>query len=280
MAQKKANAASPDVYRIGDYARYMGVTPDFLKHYEQFNLIHSYQEENGYRFYPFSESFKIFECMKLRNHDFTVREMDVLLNSLDEPQVLEELEKKSAEIERELAFRKALTEEYHRFAEELRRMRGRKEDWWIQVNEPMLFLPHTRERSFIDDARIYELLESWVKWMPIVRSAARILPERREDGDWRKGCIWGLAVPQRIAKEHAFPVNSIVEEIPSRKTLYFHYSDAPLTIGDPDAPYSRLWETLDALHLSPAGPLWNIAFMSTHVNTNARHNGRYLVPLE
>ncbi len=33
-------------YRIGDYAHYMGVTSDFLKHYEQFHLISSEVMEN------------------------------------------------------------------------------------------------------------------------------------------------------------------------------------------------------------------------------------------
>ena len=27
------------MYRIGDYAKYLGVTPDFLKHYEQFRFV-------------------------------------------------------------------------------------------------------------------------------------------------------------------------------------------------------------------------------------------------
>ena len=55
-------------YRIGDYAHYMGVTSDFLKHYEQFHLISSEVMENGYRYYPFYQSSKLLECMKLRNY--------------------------------------------------------------------------------------------------------------------------------------------------------------------------------------------------------------------
>ena len=48
-------------YRIGDYAKYLGVTPDFLKHYEQFRIVSSEQKENGYRYYPFGQSYKILE---------------------------------------------------------------------------------------------------------------------------------------------------------------------------------------------------------------------------
>ena len=39
------------MYSIGDYAKYLGVTPDFLKHYEQFRIVSSKPRENGYRYY-------------------------------------------------------------------------------------------------------------------------------------------------------------------------------------------------------------------------------------
>lgn len=34
-----ADSSEHKLYRIGDYARYMGVTPDFLKHYEENGLL-------------------------------------------------------------------------------------------------------------------------------------------------------------------------------------------------------------------------------------------------
>ena len=55
-------------YRIGEYARYMGVTPDFLKHYEQFGLITPSVAENGYRYYPFRESSRLLDCLALRGY--------------------------------------------------------------------------------------------------------------------------------------------------------------------------------------------------------------------
>ena len=67
-------------YRIGEYAQKMGVTPDFLKYYEQLGVIHSQTRENGYRYYPFNQSYKILECMRLKSYGFSVREMEQLLS--------------------------------------------------------------------------------------------------------------------------------------------------------------------------------------------------------
>lgn len=41
-------------YRIGDFAKYLGVTSDFLKHYEEAGLIDVVQRASGYRYYPFN----------------------------------------------------------------------------------------------------------------------------------------------------------------------------------------------------------------------------------
>ena len=41
-------------YRIGDFAKYLGVTPDLLKHYEDVGIIQSRRSESGYRYYSFS----------------------------------------------------------------------------------------------------------------------------------------------------------------------------------------------------------------------------------
>lgn len=47
-------------YRIGDFAKYLGVTSDFLKHYEEAGLIDVVQRASGYRYYPFNLSSRCY----------------------------------------------------------------------------------------------------------------------------------------------------------------------------------------------------------------------------
>ena len=83
------------MYRIGDYAKYLGVTPDFLKHYEQFRFVSSETKGNGYRYYPFGQSYKILECMRLRNYGMSLRDIDVALVD-DDPETLMETNQSSS----------------------------------------------------------------------------------------------------------------------------------------------------------------------------------------
>lgn len=61
-------------YRIGDFARELGVTPDFLKYCEKHGYLTPQTELNGYRYYDFASSAPVIEYMKLRNQGFTARE--------------------------------------------------------------------------------------------------------------------------------------------------------------------------------------------------------------
>ena len=39
-------------HRIGDFARFMGGGPDYLKHYERQGILTSEIRDNGYRYFP------------------------------------------------------------------------------------------------------------------------------------------------------------------------------------------------------------------------------------
>ena len=56
-------------YRIAEFAEYMGVTPNFLKHYEECGLFDVHHRENGYRYFNFDQCSRILEYMRLRNYN-------------------------------------------------------------------------------------------------------------------------------------------------------------------------------------------------------------------
>ena len=59
-------------YRIGEFAKYLGVTPDLLKHYEDQGIIQPTRSDSGYRYYPFNTTmlFAIIQAKCLgRYHD-------------------------------------------------------------------------------------------------------------------------------------------------------------------------------------------------------------------
>ena len=73
------NQTKVSQYKIGDYARYMGVTPDLLKHYEQHGLVTPEVSPSGYRYYPFTQSPALLSSMGLRSYGLPLREISAML---------------------------------------------------------------------------------------------------------------------------------------------------------------------------------------------------------
>ena len=180
----------PDIrrYRIGDFARYMGVTPDFLKHYEEHGLVQATHTEAGYRYYDFRQSARILEYMRLKNCGVSLKDMKSML-SAESDEALALMDERLEEVRRRMLFDAAVLEEYERFRNWYERRRSRPVEWEVREIEGRSFLPHTDGQDFIKDERIYELLKSWAAWMPVVKSGMLISPS---SGSGLLQTAWGL----------------------------------------------------------------------------------------
>ena len=221
--------------RIGDYAKYLGVTPDLLKHYEQLGLISPERTEKGYRYYSFQTTALLIESIRLRNYGMTLREMSEILvkKSIRNADMERHLQSNLENIRQEMLLDEALVRDYEEFLEWKGPLAARDFDWVIKWSRPMLFLPHTNRYEFLTDPRIYELLKEWMSYVPIVKSTMKA----HVNGD----VFWGFAIDRQKHRELGLPINSVVEEIPSQKVFYYKYrgkirtmsEESPDTAGHP-----------------------------------------------
>lgn len=274
---------TPKMYRIGPFARHMGVTPDLLKHYEQFHLIESVPSESGYRYYPFSQSARLLAAVTLRGYGFSLREIDGLLGGADPGEIRRALDAQGKHIEHEILFRQAVLTEQRQLSVWLERMSDRRWDCRMEELGPLCFLPHTRRWDFLSDARIYEILKDWTDWMPVVKSCMEIppSPEPLSARDHDES-FWGLILPQALAEKYAIPLNDAVKRIPGRKWLICDYVIAPPFDPDRQALMEVLQNELDRRDLAPAGAIYNTLLLRTQADRNGlsvSRLGSFLVPI-
>ena len=264
------------LYPIGSYAHYLGVTPDFLKHYERYHLIHTQTRESGYRYYPFGQTFRLIECLKMRNLSVPLRTMDALLNRSSEDEVMQYMDNRVEEIRRTIRFEQAVVRDQERLARWLRRMRAKDEDWSLLQDAELLFLPHTSGRSFLQDERIYAILSSWTDRLPIVKSCMRFDTEAPSAED---SLCWGLLAGAADCAEHGIAVNDVVERIHMDKALVYSFARASGSREEESARIARILGRLHAIGLAPAGYAYKVMFFSTHIDSGAQHYGCYLFAL-
>lgn len=296
-------------YRIGEYARRMGVTPDFLKHYGEAGIIDAEQRSGGYRWYGFHQSPVILECMRLRNYGVTVREMTPAVTELSGREAFESLDGKVEAIRRRIARDEAVLAEH----EKLRAWLGRHAreplptaernapcvDWEVRDVEPLLFLPHSSGLTFLDDPDVHAILPAWVDWMPLVKSALgiEVTGGAVESGARHAGEVgrypfrWGLIVRESAAKRHGIPLNDAVKRIPACRAFLAHFADAD-PADEADALGLRIrpmLERMEILGLRPKGEILGVMLMHARMKRLADDAGRpllherygfFLAPLE
>lgn len=268
-------------YRIGEYASYMGVTPDFLKHYEQNDLVCAEVQTNGYRYYRFRESCRILECMRLRNYGFTVRDMGTVLNHVDGAQAWQMLEEKVARLEKQVQLENAVLEEHRRIRDWLCQIQEKGEDWEVQKIEPLCFLPHAHHNDFLPDARIYDVLNQWVSWMPVVKSSLQIRNTPPAQG--RRDSGWGLLVSEAQMARYGIPANEVVQRIPACKALVYSFAGRDFD-GDTEADRDLdhpVYKLAAQMGLRLSGVMYKVILMYARMEQVPRQQyGLYIVPLE
>lgn len=267
-------------YRIGDFAKYMGVTPDFLKHYEGNGLLEVQQSANGYRHYPFSQSAQILEYMRLRNYGVSVKEMRSYLSAGGEEAVAL-LDKKAEDMRLQAERMLAIVEEHRRIKSWFDERRRKPVDWEVRNVEAHCFLPHTNEQDFLMDERIYPLLKAWVDWMPIAKSSLRITPLKGQER--RYSTSWGMILPAPIAQRYAIPLNGSIETMPATKAFVYHFvgMEALFSIDHIARGEHPMFDAMAQLGLKPAGTLYLVVEMKlTNPNGSRRGgSGRFIVPI-
>ena len=264
-------------YRIGEFAKYLGVTPDLLKHYEDQGIIQPTRSDSGYRYYPFTTTMLLIECIRLRNYGMTLREIREILaaHQLSTAAVSSRLAENVEHMKEEILLDEALTADYEEFLAWQAPLSERDFDWEIRWSKPMAFLPHTDKYDFLQDPRIYEILKSWMSYIPIVKSSMKAE---------RNGRItWGLLVEERMIRQLKLPVNDIVEFYPPYKVFYYKFR-APLmhsSFENFDTPSHPAFQALRELNLEPRNGYFRMTLMPADWQRDIGYQyGYYAIPVK
>lgn len=201
------------LYRIGEFARKLGVTPDFLKYCEKNGLITTCPGENGTRCYDFTQASRILEYIKLRNQGYSAQEIVAMTTETPFAESLEELREKDEELRVQALYLEHL-QRHHKLMYEQKDY-YRTSRWLLGEYGGFFFLPHTRGHDFLKDSAVPNLVSRWTPYMPVVMSACQeavgengSLPRKSEDG------VWGLMVEEDFARGAGLPVEKPVIYVP------------------------------------------------------------------
>jgi DNA-binding transcriptional MerR regulator len=201
-------------YSIGDFAKKLGVTPDFLKYYEKQGLLKPQKTPTGYRNYDAASTASVNECIKLKNWGFSSKEIEKLLNTTTYEQTVSYFQERRESLLAQINFLQGLVDYSENLAETLPYYSS-VDQWNIIKKEGFYYL--SQSINFELNHNISQIVKEWVKYMPLVAVTARV--SYAPDAP----CIeWGFSAPQEIINSQNLPVDEPVEWIPSKRYLEFY----------------------------------------------------------
>ena len=199
-------------YRIGDFARELGLTPDFLKYLERKGIITPHVEENGYRYYGFTQAARLLEYIKFKNLGYTAEEIRDVLHESSFTHAVSVLKEKAEEIRGQMRFDEAVLE-YIEHTVRIAERFGEEPVWQICFGEDFYFLPHSVGTHFIEEEANRARVREWNAYFPVVQSMYRI----GNEGGWlceeRGKNVWGFGVDGSMARKLRLNVEAPVQHI-------------------------------------------------------------------
>lgn len=203
-------------YRIGEFAKQMGVSIDFIRYYEEAGLIRSTQDPaNHYHYYDFSQSKLIHLIQYFRTFGYSAQEIVLLLRQADAEQAAELFAAK-ARAHRQQALISAYSANQLEFIANA--VRSEPNGAWYIVRLPAVyFLPHTNGEDYIQDPRTRETLKAWNQAAPFVYGVDRCI--MKNDAHLIQH---GRAILAEDARQQAIPLQPPVVYLPAVRCLEYY----------------------------------------------------------
>lgn len=212
-------------YKIGEFAKNLGVSAGFLKHHEKYGLLKPQVAESGYRYYEFHQAMLVVQCIRLQNMGFASKEIADILNHTVSADMVSLFEEK-----RELIARKyRLYREMLHYMDQLSDREGaagkRREggEWYILKPEPFYYVENACEGQFVGNEQRYEAALKWNEYMPMVETCSRFecldpRPVTGSVGQWHMG----LRIVKDIADRLEIFRNGEVRLVEPKKCLVYY----------------------------------------------------------
>lgn len=251
-------------YRIGEFAKQMGVSLDFIKYYEEAGVIRSVQDpHNRYHYYDFSQSKLVMLIQYFRSFGYSAQEIVTLLRHADEDEVIRLFTAKTA-----MHRQQALTSNHiiRQLEFMMHAIRCEPNGTWYIVKHPAVyFLPHTNGEDYMSDEKTINSLKAWKEAVPFVYGVDRCIIKADDEEPLFQH---GRAILEEDARELSIPLDAPAVYLPETRCLeyYLDVEHSDSFDASPSLSVSILapiFRVIKEKHFSIAGDLF-IRFLAFH----------------
>ena len=189
---------------IGELAKFTGVSVHTIKYYEKIGLLESSRKEHSnYRSYDVRICTDIYECLKYRNMDFSLKDTGTLLREADSDMLQRMLDIRSGELEEEISRLEHMKELVDAYRAEVRALDERLGKWYIEELPDFYMKKQTVQLEYGENARIetggINLAEDIPKSKSVVYLSREYLNGGKQEFSWGIGEFADSEIPEMEA---------------------------------------------------------------------------------
>ena len=213
-------------YKIGQLAKMMCVSLDFIRFYEDKGLIASTIDiNNHYHYYDISQSEIIYKIQQYRKLGYNVNETVTLLKDANKEQLASLFSSRSAVHNNNLKI-SSFAIRYLDFLQTV--LNTEAETWYISLKPAIWFLPHTQDDDYLEDPDILSAYKTWNEQVPFVYSMDRWVID--SDGTLRE-INHGRAIECTVADEFGLKLYSPAERYPEKRCIEYYLDNENASVN-------------------------------------------------
>lgn len=207
-------------YKIGEFANFLGVTPDLIKHYEKYEIIKGEQDiSTNYRYYDISQASPIMYSKMYQNMGFTLKEISNLLKEPNINEFFSELNKKKEKLKFQIDKENLVyfnLQEIIKYQEEI--INNEFDGCWeIKDIDDFYFFEHTDNYNINKELKNKKLIDDWINLLPITSLCTRIFSTENNFDS----VSFGLSCNGKIANKFGIDNSEHLIKINKKKFLVY-----------------------------------------------------------
>ncbi|WP_018213506.1 MerR family transcriptional regulator [Desulfitobacterium hafniense] len=202
-------------YRIGEFAKLLGVTVDTLKHYESLQIIEPLKDaKNNYRYFDDYDARTIIKSRTLKSLNLPLDDVAKLMESDSILNVVEKMEESKQTLKEQIYRNTLLLNKITELQNEIMAISSSLQQFKLKSLPGMYRLQHTDKDKLLKNSCIENAVSSWMNALPYTFSCFSVKTEEFLSGLELYGYNWGQAIWENELEYVHLEINENIQYIP------------------------------------------------------------------
>lgn len=208
------------MYKIGDVAKILGISPDLLRYYEKKGVVMPMKgKHNDYRYYDFWDINFLLDCLWFKNFGFSIDQISDMVKIPSTEDLDELFDKKEAELHDTIARCELLLRRSKEYREDLQKAHQLLGVCEIVDSPDYVRYLNRYTDTYRNSPALQKLSHDWLALMPCTHRCFEIAQEDLLD-EGGKDYAWGLSLGLEYVELLKVSTDPPVVHIPSHKSLH------------------------------------------------------------